>query len=181
MPNATSLIEFESGQVRPSTSPDGTHLFARIRLTHLEVFTISNGGLTLQQECPSDWNRLPCPHAPTQKCGSESSLRQRQVVSLADPHVDCLRCWWAMNRVMSCSQANPAPSVVSTAHRGQQPPTHRCRVPRRGRSALTTPGVGRATSACSIRNVGAGANSRKPVRIMAFFTDMPRALAVSRI
>ncbi len=70
----------------------------------------------------------------------------------------------------------PLRAFISTAHRGQ----HRedpalAEVPGAGDSQLTTPGVPRA----DVWVFDAGDASEKPLQILSFFTDTPRALAVS--
>lgn len=75
---------------------------------------------------------------------------------------------------------NPARAFITTAHRGQ----HRtdpsiANVPGSGDPKLTTPAVGRADVwVFDPANLGTAVGG-KPVKIMTFFTDTPRALAVS--
>jgi DNA-binding beta-propeller fold protein YncE len=75
---------------------------------------------------------------------------------------------------------SPARAFITTAHRGQQRTDPSIAdVPGAGDSQLTTPGVGRADVwVFNPASLGTAVGGR-PVRIMTFFTDTPRALAVA--
>ncbi|HKX28250.1 MAG TPA: hypothetical protein VJ302_11180 [Blastocatellia bacterium] len=75
---------------------------------------------------------------------------------------------------------SPVRAFITTAHRGQQrTDPSLAGVPGAGDPQLTTAGVGRADVwVFDPSNPGAGVGGR-PLKIMTFFTDTPRALAVS--
>src|SRR5262249_31009166 len=74
----------------------------------------------------------------------------------------------------------PQRAFITTAHRGQQRTDPSiANVPGAGDPKLTTPGVGRADVwIFDPANLGTTLGGN-PVKIMTFFTDTPRALAVS--
>src|SRR5882724_9202443 len=180
-----SFIEFESGQVRPlGLSPDGTHLFAANTPDNtLEVFTISTSGLTLQARVPVGLEPVAVSARTNTEVWVVNHLSDSvSVVSLSGtPHVTSTLLVGDEPRDVVFA-GNPARAFISTAHRGQQrTDASLSGVPGAGDPQLTTPGVGRADVwVFDPANLGTGANvGGKPVRIMTFFTDTPRALAVS--
>jgi YVTN family beta-propeller protein len=180
-----SFLEFESGQVRPLTlSPDGTHLFAvNTPNNTLEVFTVGANGLTLQSRISVGLEPVAVAARNNNEVWVVNHLSDSvSVVSLTGtPHVTATLLVGDEPRDVVFA-GSPARAFISTAHRGQQRTNSSiASVPGAGDPQLTTPGIGRAdvwvfdpANLSTASTVGG-----KPVRIMTFFTDTPRALAVS--
>ena len=177
-----SFVEFESGQVRPlAASPDGKTLFAANTPNGtLEVFDLTSGLPVFAYRVPVGLE----PVAVAARTNSEVWVTNHlsdsvSIVSLSGtPHVvrtllvgDEPRASFspATPRVLSSPPRTEA-SSVRILHR------HRTR---RGRSELTTPGIPRADVwVFDPSNLGVTIGGM-PLRILSFFTDTPRALAVS--
>jgi sugar lactone lactonase YvrE len=178
-----SFVEFESGHVRPvALSPDGKTLFAvNTPNGTLEGFDLT-GGL------PAFEFRVPVglePVAVAARSNSEVWVINHlsdsvSIVSLAGtPHV--VRTLLVGDEPRDIVFAgNPARAFITTAHRGQQRTDPSISsVPGAGDPQLTTPGVPRADVwIFDPASLGATLGGT-PLKIMSFFTDTPRALAVS--
>jgi YVTN family beta-propeller protein len=180
-----SFIEFESGQVRPlAISPDGTHLFATNTPNNtLEVFTVGSSGLTLQASVPVGLEPVSVAARSNAEVWVVNHLSDSvSVVSLSGtPHVTATLLVGDEPRDVVFA-GSPARAFISTAHRGQQrTDASISSVPGAGDPQLTTPGVGRADVwVFDPANLGTNAAlGGKPLSILTFFTDTPRALAVS--
>ena len=198
------FIEFESGQVRPlALSPDGKTLFAvNTPNGTLEVFSITPGGLVQTAHIPVGME----PVAVAARSNSEAWVVNHlsnsvSVISLAGtPHVvstllvgdeprDIVFSGSAPNFPRRPSRPDAAPgrsfgppplAFITTAHRGQQRTDPSiASVPGAGDPQLTTPGVPRADVwVFDPDNLGQTMGGT-PRQILSFFTDTPRALAVS--
>ena len=178
-----AFVEFESGQVRPvAMSPDGTKLFAvNTPNDTLEVFDVTGSGLSFQTRVPVGLE----PVAVTARSNTEVWVVNHlsdsvSVVSVAGtPRVTRTLLVGDEPRDIVFA-GSPSRAFITTAHRGQ----HRtdpsiADVGGAGDPQLTTPGVKRADVwVFDPANLGTAVGG-KPVRIMTFFTDTPRALAVS--
>jgi DNA-binding beta-propeller fold protein YncE len=180
---APSFIEFESGHVRPlAVSADGNLLFAvNTPNNTLEIFRITNGGLQLQARVPVGME----PVAVAQRTATEVWVVNHlsdsvSVVSLeGTPRVVRTLLVGDEPRDVVFAGA-PARAFITTAHRGQR----RTDPALAGISGavdaqINTPGVGRADVwVFDPANLGADFGGI-PMKIMSFFADTPRALAVS--
>src|SRR4051812_9386264 len=178
-----SFLEFESGQVRPiALSPDGTRLFAvNTPNGSLEIFNVTDGGLAFAARVPVGLE----PVAVAARHGTEVWVVNHlsdsiSVVTLAGtPHV--ARTLLVGDEPRDLVFAGPSNlAFITTAHRGQQRSDPSIAgVPGAGDPQLTTPSVPRADvwvfDPASLGTTLGGT----PVKIMSFFTDTPRALAVS--
>ncbi len=179
----TPFVEFESGQVRPiAMSPNGARLFAvNTPDNTLEIFGITAEGITLQARVPVGLEPVAVAARDDSEVWVVNHLSDSvSVVSLAGtPHVTRTLLVGDEPRDIVFA-GSPQRAFITTAHRGQHR-THSsiADVPGAGDPQLTTPGVGRADVwVFNPANLGTALGG-KPVRIMTFFTDTPRALAVS--
>ncbi len=181
--NGPSFVEFESGQVRPiAISPDGNTLFAvNTPNGTLEIFNITGAGLAFQGRVPVGME----PVAVAARTNSEAWVVNHlsdsvSVVSLTGtPHVTRTLLVGDEPRDIVFA-GSPARAFITTAHRGQQRTEPSiANVPGAGDPQFTTPGVPRADVwIFDPANLGATMGGT-PIKIMSFFTDTPRALAVS--
>ncbi|MBO0721476.1 MAG: hypothetical protein J2P41_11680 [Blastocatellia bacterium] len=178
-----SFVEFESGQVRPlAISPDKTRLFAvNTPDGMLEIFGITPAGLSLQARVPVGLEPVAVAARDDNEVWVVNHLSDSvSVVSLSGtPHV--VRTLLVGDEPRDIVFAgSPVRAFITTAHRGQQRTDSSISdVPGAGDPLLTTPGVGRAdTWVFDPANLGATIGG-KPLKILNFFTDTPRALAVS--
>jgi len=178
------FIEFESGQVRPvALSPNGARLFAvNTPDNTLEIFGVTPAGLALQA-------RVPVGLEPVAVAARDDS--EVWVVNHLSDSVSVVALDGGTPRVVATLlvgdeprdivfAGSPSRAFITTAHRGQ----HRtdasiAGVPGAGDPQLTTPGVGRADVWVFNPAALGTATGGNPVKIMTFFTDTPRALAVS--
>ncbi len=199
------FIEFESGQVRPlAQSPDGKTLFAvNTPNGTLEVFNITSNGLVQTAHIPVGMEPVAVAARSNSEVWVVNHLSNSvSIVSLTGtPHVvrtllvgdeprDIvfsgatarnfpplpLRPYDETGRVFE----TPQRAFITTAHRGQQRTDPSIAgVPGAGDPQLTTPGVPRADVwVFEPDNLGPNLGGT-PRQIMSFFTDTPRALAVS--
>ncbi len=178
-----SFVEFESGPVRPiAMSPDGTMLFAvNTPNGTLEIFNITPAGVVFQSRVPVGMEPVAVAARNNNEVWVVNHLSDSvSVVSLTGtPHV--IRTLLVGDEPRDIVFAgSPARAFITTAHRGQQRTDPSiASVPGAGDPKLTTPGVGRADvwvfDPANLANTIGGT----PLKIMTFFTDTPRALAVS--
>jgi DNA-binding beta-propeller fold protein YncE len=180
---APSFLTFDSGQVRPlAKSPDGTKLFAvNTPNGTLEIFNITATGLTLAARVPVGLEPVTVtPRSNTEVWVVNHLSDSVSVVSLAGtPRVTRTLLVGDEPRDLVFA-GSPQRAFITAAHRGQQlTDPSLAGVPGAGDPRLTTPGVPRADvwifDPASLGNTVGGT----PVRIMSFFTDTPRGLAVS--
>jgi len=182
-PTGGPFVEFETGQVRPiATSPGGARLFAvNTPDNTLEIFGVTPEGITLQARVPVGLEPVAVAARDDNEVWVINHLSDSvSVVSLTGtPRVTRTLLVGDEPRDIVFA-GSPQRAFITTAHRGQHR-THSsiADVPGAGDPQLTTPGVGRADVwVFNPASLGTAFGGR-PVRIMTFFTDTPRALAVS--
>ncbi len=178
-----SFIEFESGQVRPlAISPDRTKLFAvNTPDNTLEVFNITSEGLALRARVPVGLEPVAVAARNDHEVWVVNHLSDSvSVVSLTNtPRVTRTLLVGDEPRDIVFA-GTPSRAFIATAHRGQQRTDPSiASVPGAGDPQLTVPGVGRADVWVFDPGDFGAAFGGRPVRIMTFVTDTPRALAVS--
>src|SRR3954471_17085670 len=178
-----AFLEFESGQVRRiALSPDGTWLFAvNTPNGSLEIFNVTDGGLAFAARVPVGMEPVAVAAHDSSEVWVVNHLSDSvSVVTLAGtPHVARTLLVGDEPRDIVFAGASGR-AFITTAHRGQQRTDPSiASVPGAGDPKLTTPSVPRADvwvfDPANLGNTLGGT----PVRIMGFFTDTPRALAVS--
>ncbi|HEY6251417.1 MAG TPA: hypothetical protein VI685_15775, partial [Candidatus Angelobacter sp.] len=181
--NGPSFVEFESGQVRPmAMSPDGTRLFAvNTPNGTLEIFNITPAGLTFQSRVPVGMEPVAVAARNNNEVWVVNHLSDSvSIVTLTGtPHVTrTLLVGDEPRDIVFAGSA--ARAFITTAHRGQQRTDPSiANVPGAGDPQFTTSGVGRADVwIFDPANLGTTLGGT-PAKIMSFFTDTPRALAVS--
>jgi DNA-binding beta-propeller fold protein YncE len=178
-----SFIEFESGQVRPvAMSPDGKTLFAvNTPNGTLEAFDLTSGLPVFEYRVPVGMEPVAVAVRTNSEVWVTNLLSDSvSVVSLTGtPHV--VRTLLVGDEPRDIVFAgNPVRAFITTAHRGQQRTDPSiANVPGAGDPQFTTPGVPRADVwIFDPANLGSSMGGT-PLKIMSFFTDTPRALAVS--
>jgi DNA-binding beta-propeller fold protein YncE len=178
-----SFVEFESGQVRPlAMSPDGKTLFAvNTPNGTLEAFDLTSGLPVFEYRVPVGMEPVAvAARSDTEVWVTNLLSDSVSVVSLTGtPHV--VRTLLVGDEPRDIVFAgNPSRAFITTAHRGQQRTDPSiAAVPGAGDPQFTTPGVPRADVwVFDPANLGSTMGGT-PVKIMSFFTDTPRALAVS--
>lgn len=180
---APPFVAFESGHVRPiAISPDGARLFAvNTPNNTLEIFEITASGLALQARVPVGLEPVAVAARGNDEVWVVNHLSDSvSIVTLTGiPHVArTLLVGDEPRDIVFGGAAGRA--FVTTAHRGQ----HRtdaaiAGVPGAGDPQFTTPSVPRADVwVFDPAQLGASLGG-VPLQIMSFFTDTPRALAVS--
>ena len=177
------FVEFESGQVRPlAVSPDGNTLFAvNTPNGTLEVFDLTSGFPAFEFRVPVGLEPVAVAARTDTEVWVTNLLSDSvSVVSLAGtPHV--VRTLLVGDEPRDIVFAgSPARAFITTAHRGQQrTDPSLASVPGAGDPQLTTAGIPRADvwvfDPANLGNTMGGT----PLSILSFFTDTPRALAVS--
>ena len=177
------FVEFESGHVRPlATSPDGNTLFAvNTPNGTLEAFGLASGLPTFAFRVPVGLEPVAVAARTNTEVWVTNLLSDSvSIVSLTGtPHV--VRTLLVGDEPRDIVFAgNPQRAFIATAHRGQQrSDPSLAGVPGAGDPQLTTAGVPRADVwVFDPANLGATLGGT-PLRILSFFTDTPRALAVS--
>lgn len=178
-----NFIEFESGHVRPiAMSPGGTQLFAvNTPNGTLEIFNVTPQGLVFQARVPVGLEPVAVAARNDGEVWVVNHLSDSvSVVTLAGtPHVvRTLLVGDEPRDIVFAGSAGRA--FVTTAHRGQQRTDPSIAgVEGAGDPQMTTRSVPRADvwvfDPAQLGTTMGGT----PVRIMTFFTDTPRALAVS--
>ncbi|MGA3188055.1 MAG: hypothetical protein ABSF22_13185 [Bryobacteraceae bacterium] len=177
------FVEFESGQVRPiAMSPDGNTLFAVDTPNGtLEVFDLTGGTLNLKFRIPVGLEPVAVAARNNTEVWVTNLLSDSvSVVSLTGvPHVIQTLLVGDEPRDIVFA-GNPARAFITTAHRGQQRTDPSiANVPGAGDPQMTTAGVPRADVwVFDPANLGTTMGGT-PLSILSFFTDTPRALAVS--
>jgi DNA-binding beta-propeller fold protein YncE len=177
------FIEFESGQVRPvALSPNGSRLFAvNTPNNTLEIFGITPTGLALQARVPVGLEPVAVAARNDLEVWVVNHLSDSVSVVTLDGTPRVVSTLLVGDEPRDIVFAgSPARAFITTAHRGQQRTDPSIStVPGAGDPQLTTPGVGRADVWVFNPAALGTAVGGRPVRIMTFFTDTPRALAVS--
>ena len=181
--NGPSFVEFESGLVRPlAISPDGSKLFATNTPNGtLEIFNITASGLTPFARVPVGLEPVAVAAPNNSQVWVVNHLSDSvSVVTLTGvPHVTQTLLVGDEPRDIVFA-GSPARAFITTAHRGQQRTDPSiAAVPGAGDPQLTTASVPRADvwvfDPANLGNTFGGT----PLKIMSFFTDTPRALAIS--
>ncbi|HEX3744786.1 MAG TPA: hypothetical protein VHW09_12680 [Bryobacteraceae bacterium] len=177
------FVEFESGQVRPlALSADGNTLFAVDTPNGtLEVFDLTAGFPSFRYRVPVGLEPVAVAVRSSTEAWVTNLLSDSvSVVSLSGiPHV--VRTLLVGDEPRDVVFAgSPQRAFIATAHRGQQrTDSSLAGVPGAGDPQLTTAGVPRADvwvfDPANLGNTLGGT----PLSILSFFTDTPRALAVS--
>lgn len=178
-----NFMAFESGHVRPlALSADGSRLFAvNTPNNTLEVFNVTPSGLQLVARVPVGLEPVAVAVRDANEVWVVNHLSDSVSVVRLDGTPRVVRTLLVGDEPRDVVFAgSPAKAFITTAHRGQHRNHVSIRnVPGAGDPQLTTPGVPRAdvwvfNPANLTPQVGG-----TPVRIMSFFADTPRALAVS--
>ena len=177
------FLEFESGPVRPiAMSADGTRLFAvNTPNNTLEIFNITATGLSFAARVPVGLEPVAvAARTPSEVWVVNHLSDSVSVVTLTGtPHVTRTLLVGDEPRDIVFAGTSGL-GFVTTAHRGQQriDPSI-AGVPGAGDPQLTTSSVPRADVwVWNPAQLGTTVGGT-PVKIMSFFTDTPRALAVS--
>ncbi|MET0352058.1 MAG: hypothetical protein ABW067_19830, partial [Rhizobacter sp.] len=177
-----AAITFDSGPVRPvAMSPDGTKLFVvNTPNSTLEIFNVGASGLSPAGRVPVGLD--PVAVRNDSEVWVVNHLSDSvSVVSLAGvPRVTRTLLVGDEPRDIVFAGTAGQRAFITTAHRGQ----HRldpslANVPGAGDPKLTTASVGRADVWVFDPNALGSSVGGTPVRILTFFADTPRALAVS--
>ena len=178
-----NFIEFESGHVRPiAMSPSGTQLFAvNTPNGTLEIFNVTPQGLVFQARVPVGMEPVAVAARNSGEVWVVNHLSDSvSVVTLVGtPHVvRTLLVGDEPRDIVFAGSAGRA--FITTAHRGQQRTDPSIAgVEGAGDPQMTTPSVPRADVwVFDPAHLGTTLGGT-PVRIMTFFTDTPRSLAVS--
>ncbi len=178
-----SLVTFESGPVRPiAMSPDKTRLFvANTPNGTLDIFNVTDAGLSMAARVPVGLEPVAVAAMSNSEVWVVNHLSDSvSVVSLSGmPRVT--RTLLVGDEPRDIVMAgSPKRVFITTAHRGQQrTDPSLAGVPGAGDPQFTTPGVPRADVwVFDPANLGNSLGG-KPLRIMSFFSDTPRALTVS--
>jgi DNA-binding beta-propeller fold protein YncE len=181
--NGPPFIEFESGPVRPlAMSPDGTMLFvANTPNGTVEVFDLSSGKPRWKFRVPVGLEPVAVAARTNTEVWVTNLLSDSvSVVSLTGvPHVTATLLVGDEPRDIVFA-GTPVRAFITTAHRGQQRTDPSiASVPGAGDPQMTTAGIPRADVwVFDPSNLGTTAGGT-PLSILSFFTDTPRALAVS--
>lgn len=181
---AQAAITFDSGPVRPvAMSPDGTKLFVvNTPNGTLEIFNITASGVTPAGRVPVGLDPVAVAVRNDSEVWVVNHLSDSvSVVSLTGvPRVTRTLLVGDEPRDIVFAGTSGQRAFITTAHRGQQllDPSL-ANVPGAGDPKLTTASVGRADVWVFDPNALGASVGGTPVRIMTFFADTPRALAVS--
>ena len=178
-----SFVAFESGPVRPTAmSADGTTLFVvNTPNATLEILDLTTGTPTLKASVPVGLEPVAVAVRNRNEVWVVNHLSDSvSVVSLTGlPRVARTLLVGDEPRDIVFA-GSPARAFITTAHRGQQRQDPAlAEVPGAGDPQLTTPGVPRADVWIFDPSDAGATVGGKPLKIMSFFTDTPRALAVS--
>ncbi|HKX46012.1 MAG TPA: hypothetical protein VJP77_04870, partial [Planctomycetota bacterium] len=182
---ALDFVAFETGPVRPlALSAAGDALYvANIPDGRLEIFDVGDVGLVHRDSVPVGLEPCAVAVAPDGRVWVVNHLSDSvSVVDVAavPPRVVRTLLVGDEPRDIVFAGTGGTRAFVTTAHRGQ----HRtdasiAAVPGAGDPQLTTAGVGRADVWVFDSTSLGAAFGGTPLRIMSFFADTPRALAVS--
>lgn len=179
----TPFVSFDTGHVRPlAMSADGTRLFAvNTPNNTLEVFRITSSGLELQARVPVGLEPVAVALRNDNEVWVVNHLSDSVSVVSLDGTPRVTRTLLVGDEPRDIVFAgSPARAFVTTAHRGQQRMDPSLKnVPGAGDPKLTTEGIGRADVWVFDPAAPGNTLGGVPLRIMSFFADTPRALAVS--
>lgn len=178
-----AFLAFESGHVRPmARSADGTRLFVvNTPNNTLEIFNIQSTQPQLLATVPVGLEPVSVAMRTDNEVWVVNHLSDSVSVVSLDGVPRVVRTLLVGDEPRDIVFAgSPAKAFITTAHRGQ----HRvdpsiASVPGAGDPQLKTPGIGRADVWVFNPTQLGSAMGGVPTRIMSFFADTPRALAVS--
>ena len=181
----SSFVTFESGQVRPlALSPDGTRLYAvNTPDNNLEIFSVGTSGLTKLSSISVGMEPVSVAVRSAGEVWVVNHLSDS--VSIVDTSVTPARVRRTLlvgdePRDIVFAGTGNGRAFISTARRGQQLTNSTLSgVPGAGDPQLTTPGQPRASVWVFDANNLGNALGGTPLRIVHFFSDVPRALAKS--
>jgi len=179
----SSFVAFESGQVRPmALSSDARQLYAlNTPDNRLEIFKITATSLIHQYSVPVGME----PVALAVRSNGEvwvvnhlsDSISVVDTTSTPPRLVKTLLVGDEPRDIVFAGNAS-ARAFITTAHRGQNSPYSPTIMPS-DPGEVTVPGIGRADMwVFDVNNTGTGLGG-SPVSVLTYFTDTPRALAVS--
>ncbi|MFQ5514875.1 MAG: hypothetical protein ACE5FG_10585 [Myxococcota bacterium] len=181
----TSFVAFESGPVRPlALSSDGSQLFAvNTPDNRLEIFDVTAGGIAYTDSVPVGMEPVAVAVRSATEVWVVNHLSDSvSIVDLAASPPRVVRTLLVGDepRDIVFAGSGASHAFITTAHRGQ----HRTDpsisgVPGAGDPQLTTEGVGRADVWVFDATSPGSTVGGTPIRILTFFADTPRALAVS--
>ena len=179
----TDFIAFESGAVRPvALSADGTRLFVtNIPDNRLEIFDVSAAGITFSASVPVGMEPVAVAVRSAGEVWVVNHLSDSvSIVDVASspPHV--IRTLLVGDEPNDIVFGGTDRAFIAAARRGQQrtDPTLAA-IPGAGDSQLTTAGIGRADVWIFDATNPGHTLGGTPIRILSFFSDVPRGLAVS--
>jgi YVTN family beta-propeller protein len=180
-----SMVVFESGQVRPVTlTPDGSKLLAvNTPDNRLEVFSVNGGSLMQIDSIPVGMEPVSVAARSNTEIWVVNHLSDSvSVVDLSASPAKVVRTLLVGDEprdiVFAGTGFNRA--FITTAHRGQQrTDSSISSVTGAGDPGLTTEGIGRADVWVFDANNLGPTFGGTPQRILSFFADTPRGLAVT--
>jgi DNA-binding beta-propeller fold protein YncE len=177
------FVAFESGQVRPvAMSPDGKTLFAvNTPNGTLEAFDLTSGAPVFEYRVPVGLEPVAVAARTNTEIWVVNHLSDSISIVSTTGTPRVVRTLLVGDEPRDIVFAgSPVRAFITTAHRGQQRTDPSiAAVPGAGDPQLTTPGIPRADVWIFDPANPGTAFGGTPLRIMSFFTDTPRALAVS--
>jgi DNA-binding beta-propeller fold protein YncE len=177
---------FESGPVRPlAMSPDGTRLFvANTAAATLDILTITATGMQLESSVPVGLEPVAVAVRNAGEVWVVNHLSDSvSVVDVASAPARIAKTLLVGDepRDIVFAGADRQRAFITTAHRGQQRASAALAgVPGAGDPQLTTAGVGRADVwVFDARQLGDTTLGGRPLAILSFNADTPRALAAT--
>ncbi len=179
----SGFVAFESGQVRPmALSSDGTRLYAlNTPDNRLEIFRVTVTSLVHLYSVPVGMEPVAV---------AARSNGEVWVVNHLSDSISVIDTNSTPPRVLKTLLVGDEPrdivfagtsqnrAFISAAHRGQNSPYSPTLMPN-DPGEVTKPGIGRADMwVFDVNNTGSGSGG-SPVAVLTYFTDTPRALAVS--
>ncbi|MEZ5571252.1 MAG: thrombospondin type 3 repeat-containing protein [Halioglobus sp.] len=182
---ARSFVTFESGQVRPVVlTPDGTKLLAvNTPDNRLEVFSVQGGSLKLIDSIPVGMEPVSVAARNNSEVWVVNHLSDSvSIIDLTATPAKVVRTLLVGDEPRDIVFAGTGftRAFITTAHRWQQrTDASIASVPGAGDPGLKTPGIGRADVwVFDANNLGTTFGGT-PLRILSFFADTPRGLAVT--
>lgn len=180
-----TFVEFESGPVRPvALTPDGNTLLAvNTPDNRLEVFSVQDGKLSATDSIPVGMEPVSVAARSNSEVWVVNHLSDSvSIIDLSATPAKVVRTLLVGDEprdiVFAGTGFNRA--FITTAHRGQQRSDPSiAAVPGAGGPQLTTEGIGRADVWVFDGNNLGTTLGGTPLRIMSFFADTPRGLAVT--
>ena len=179
----SDFVTFESGQVRPlAMSADGKNLFAvNTPDNRLEIYKITATSLVHEHSVPVGMEPVAVASHPNGDVWVVNHLSDSVSIidtSTASPSVKQTLLVGDEPRDIVFAGTNLSRAFISTAHRGQNTPYGPAQMPN-DPAEIEQAGIGRAdVIVFDANNTGSGFGGT-PIARLSYFTDTPRALAVS--